>query len=353
LTRKKKNNTNENPREKLMRLMQFPSLNITDSKKKGQKKDYSKHVAIYTRVSTEEQAEQGESLETQEIVLKELIKNDPDLPEEYTLYTDPGRSAKNMKRPGLQKLFNDIQLGNIDIVLVLKLDRLTRKLKDLIKITEFFENHKVALIAKNDKIDTSDAMGRFFNVLLGSLSQLEREQTGERTYIVKKKQVKEKCLGGRIPYGYIYNQGSLIPDPDTMKIVKEIYNLYQKKYSLNSIARKLSQDGYLTPNELNLKRQGKNANKNGKKWTDRTIKSILRNPVYTGRRLWNRYENRTHTIRDPEDWIIIEDAHPKIISETTYQRVQTYLNRNIRLSSNNQLNQLAKLHKQREQYVLV
>jgi site-specific DNA recombinase len=133
----------------------------------------------YVRVSTDRQAEQGVSLEAQEAKIRAMATvQGADLGE---VIVDGGESAKSLNRPGLQRLLGLVNAGKIDSVIVVKLDRLTRSVKDLCGLLELFEKRKVALISVAESLDTGSAAGRLVITIMGAVSQWEREAIGERT----------------------------------------------------------------------------------------------------------------------------------------------------------------------------
>ena len=134
-------------------------------------------TALYIRVSTLNQIDK-DSLKTQEDRLIAFCKANGI--NEYKVYRDPGYSAKDIKRPALEYLMRDIKDGKVSGVFVVKLDRITRSVKDLINLTEFFNKYAIKFVSISENIDTSSAMGRAMQSLLGIFAQLEREVTAER-----------------------------------------------------------------------------------------------------------------------------------------------------------------------------
>src|SRR5262249_16169785 len=133
----------------------------------------------YVRVSTDRQAEQGISLEAQEAKIRAMATvQGAELTE---VIVDGGESAKSLNRPGLQRLLGLVSTNKLDAVIVAKLDRLTRSVKDLCSLLELFEKRKVALISVAESLDTGSAAGRLVITIMGAVSQWEREAIGERT----------------------------------------------------------------------------------------------------------------------------------------------------------------------------
>jgi len=200
-----------------------------------------KKTAIYIRVSTDAQREEGYSIDAQTEMLEAYcvskgLKN-------YVHYTDPGYTGSNMDRPALQQLLIDVKSGLIDAVVVYKLDRLSRSQKDtLYLIEDVFNPHGVDFISTQENMDTSTPMGRLMLGILSAFAQLERENIRERTRMGMKERVKSGLWpgGGRIPFGYDYDQqkGILVPNKDA-ETVRKIYDLYLEGYSTGRIYKML------------------------------------------------------------------------------------------------------------------
>lgn len=198
----------------------------------------NKFAAIYIRVSTDAQFEEGYSVEAQKEMLgayciSKGIKN-------YRFYIDGGFSGSNLNRPALEDMIADIKADKIDSVLVYKLDRLSRSQKDTLYLIEDVFNPKgVDFVSLNESMDTSTPLGRLMLGILSAFAQLERENIKERTRMGMKERVKAGLWpgGGRVPFGYDYDpkNGILVPNKDA-KTVKKIYDLYLKGYSPRKIA---------------------------------------------------------------------------------------------------------------------
>ena len=197
-----------------------------------------KIAAIYIRVSTDAQAEEGYSIDAQKEQLSaycvaKSIKN-------YEFYIDGGWSGSNLDRPEIQRLIKDAKDEKLSHCLVYKLDRLSRSQKDTLYIIEDILNlHNVDFISLTENLDTSTPMGRLMIGILSAFAQLERENISLRTRMGMKERVKQGYWmgGGRIPFGYDYDseQGILVPNDDAEK-VKKIYDLYIQGYSAQNIA---------------------------------------------------------------------------------------------------------------------
>ena len=200
-----------------------------------------KKAAIYIRVSTDAQREEGYSIDAQKEMLTAYcvskgIKS-------YDYYIDGGFTGSNIERPELRRLIGDVKNGEIDCVLVYKLDRLSRSQKDtLYPIEDVFNPHNVDFISLNESMDTSTPLGRLMLGILSAFAQLERENIRERTRMGMKERVKAGLWmgGGRVPFGYDYDRerGVLVPNQDA-DTVRKIYDLYLAGNSVASIARTL------------------------------------------------------------------------------------------------------------------
>lgn len=202
----------------------------------------SKKAAIYIRVSTDAQREEGYSIEAQKEMLTAYCVSKGI--KKYEYYIDGGFSGSNIERPELKRLIGDIKSGRISTVLVYKLDRLSRSQKDtLYLIEDVFNPNNVDFVSLNESMDTSTPLGRLMLGILSAFAQLERENIRERTSMGMKERVKNGYWmgGGRVPFGYDYDKklGILVPNSDA-ETVRRVYDLYLKGYSTNSIARMLN-----------------------------------------------------------------------------------------------------------------
>ena len=199
----------------------------------------AKKAAIYIRVSTEAQREEGYSIDAQREMLQAhcVSKGLKD----YVEYIDPGFTGSNIERPQMQCLISDIQQEKISHVVVYKLDRLSRSQKDtLYLIEDVFNPHGVDFISMSESMDTSTPMGRLMLGILSAFAQLERENIRERTRLGMRERVKSgKWMGGaRTPFGYDYDKESatLIQNKDAER-VRKLYEMYLQGYSTAKIAK--------------------------------------------------------------------------------------------------------------------
>lgn len=199
----------------------------------------TRKAALYIRVSTEAQAEEGYSIEAQLEKLKAycIVHGW----ENYEPYIDPGFSGSNLNRPKIRQLIEDVKDKKISTVVVYKLDRLSRSQKDtLYLIEDVFMPNGVDFVSINESIDTSTPYGRAMIGILSAFAQLERENIYMRTRMGMLERVKQGYWmgGSTIPYGYSYDRelGILKVIPEEAEIVKKAFNLYNKGYSPQKIA---------------------------------------------------------------------------------------------------------------------
>ena len=183
----------------------------------------TKVAGIYIRVSTEDQAREGHSLDEQEDRLKKLC--DYKQYQIYKVYVDAGISAKDTNRPQFQAMMKDMKKGRINLIIAYKLDRITRSVQDLEKLVEEIEIYQCGLECAVEEINTSNANGRFFIRMLTVLSQLEIERTSERTKVGLTGAIKKGNIPGKTPLGYKREGRKLVIDESTAPIVRKIFEL--------------------------------------------------------------------------------------------------------------------------------
>lgn len=247
---------------------------------------YTGVTALYERVSTEKQAEEGYSIEAQDQKLKKWCEL-----KDYTtyeVYPDPGWSGSNLDRPAMKQLISDITAGKIQRVVVYKLDRLSRSQKDtLYLLEELFLPYNVEFVSLNENFDTSSPYGKAMIGILSVFAQLERENIRERTRMGMHERVKSGYWmgGSAIPFGYDYDktQDILIPN-EHANDVRAIYDLYLKGYSTTQLAKMFPV------------------------CSDRHITQILDRVTYLGKINYNGE--------------IFDGLHQPLIDENTWHRVQ-------------------------------
>lgn len=228
------------------------------------------NTGIYIRVSTEEQVKDGFSIHAQKEKLTMYAKiNDWKI---YDYYIDDGISGKNIEaRPEIKRMINDIKEKKVNNVLIYKLDRLTRSVKDLIELIELFEKYQCTFSSQTEKIDTSNAVGRMFIKIIGIFAEFERENLAERVALGYEQKTREGNYTntyGVYGYDYLTHNQKLVVNLEEKKLVNDIYDFFIEGRSFYKIA------SFLNDNHVKTKRGGK--------WQAATIKSILNNPLYIG-----------------------------------------------------------------------
>jgi site-specific DNA recombinase len=261
-------------------------------------------VAIYIRVSTEEQAKEGFSIDTQKEKLTDFCR----LHEWpiYDYYIDDGYSAKDLKRPNMQRLMGDLEKNLFDIVLVYKLDRLVRSVYYLNELLQEFEKTNVRFNSMTEHFDTSSANGRMMINIIGTIAQWEREVNSERTYVTMlHKHEKGQRNGGRAPFGYYLDEkGQLAIDEVEAKWVRWMFEAFHTK-GKKMITEELNKNGIRT--------------RTGTYWNHSAVDYVVTNPVYYGALRWNyrtKQGNRTY------EEVIVEGNHPAIITKEVYEDIK-------------------------------
>jgi site-specific DNA recombinase len=194
----------------------------------------------YARVSTDKQADHGVSLEAQEAKIRAMATVQGAAVIE--LIVDGGESAKDLKRPGMERLLTLVDERKVDTVIIAKLDRLTRSVKDLAELLERFQRRGVSLVSVAESLDTGSAAGRLVINIMTAVSQWEREAIGERTRdAMQHKRASGQCVGN-LAYGYrLSADGEHVePEPSEQKALAQIRRLHHQGRSLRQIAAALN-----------------------------------------------------------------------------------------------------------------
>ena len=254
-------------------------------------------VALYVRVSTTGQLEEGYSIEEQKAKLESYCDiKDWHI---YKVYTDGGFSGSTTERPALEQLIKDAQSKLFDTVLVYKLDRLSRSQKDtLYLIEDIFLKNNIEFVSLLENFDTSTPFGRAVIGLLSVFAQLEREQIKERMQLGKLGRAKagKSMMWAKTSYGYNYDKetGSMTINEYEALAVKEIFTSYLAGVSITKLRDKINEEYPKQP-----------------AWSYRTIRGILANPVYCG---LNQYKGQT-----------FQGTHKPIISLVDFEQTQREL----------------------------
>lgn len=263
-----------------------------------------KKVAIYVRVSTQEQAAEGYSIQEQTDRLSKYCEARGWIL--VSTYTDPGYSGANTDRPALKKLLSDAESRRFDMVLVYKLDRLSRSQKDTMHIIEdIFLPNDIDFVSMNENFDTGTPFGRAMIGILSVFAQLERDQIKDRMGMGKEARAKEGKWGGgsTVPVGYRYSISDnllLVDDYEALQ-VREAFDLFLQGLPYKTISDRFTQKGYTYTG-----RSGHTG-----RWDPKRVKYVLSNKLYIG------------YIRYHDQWF--PGDHEPIIDEDTFQKAQLLL----------------------------
>ncbi|KZR60429.1 recombinase family protein [Pseudobacillus badius] len=248
-------------------------------------------IGIYVRVSTEEQAKEGYSIPAQKERLEAYCKSQGW--DDYKFYIDEGVSARSMERPYLQSMMADIQKGKINIVLVYRLDRFTRKVKDLHKMLEFMDKYQCGFKSATEAYDTTTATGRLFITLVAAIAEWESDNSSERIKMALEEKVSSGERVGGIPYGFDLNENEQLVKNEKAIVVKDMIEKVREGMSASQLA------AYL--NKVN----------NDRNWHAQGVLRVLRNPALYGATRWN--DN------------VYENTHEGLISKAEFNKLQKLL----------------------------
>jgi len=268
-----------------------------------------KRCAIYTRKSSDEGLEQEfNSLQAQCEACEAYIRSQRH--EGWALartrYDDGGFSGGHMERPALQRLLADIQEGRIDIIVVYKVDRLTRSLADFARLVEIFDTQGVSFVSVTQQFSTTSSMGRLtLNVLL-SFAQFEREVTGERIRDkIAASKKKGMWMGGNVPLGYDASERTLIVNPVEAETVRCIFALYREFGCVRRVKEEADRLGLSTKRSTTAS----GIERGGKPFSRGHLYRLLSNPIYIGRiaHKGQLYPGQHPALIDAETWIAVRD----------------------------------------------
>ena len=274
------------------------------------------NCAIYTRKSTEHGLDmEFNSLQNQEESCKAYILSQAFNGWEYTkTYSDGGISGGTMERSGLQALLNDIREGHIQVVVVYKVDRLSRSIIDFHKMMQEFDKYGCNFVSITQSFDTSNSMGKLTLNMLLSFAQFEREVSAERVRDkIAASKAKGLWMGGTPPLGYDLKDKQLIPNPQESELVNLIFNKYLELENMLAVAEWLNQNGYRTKCWVPCSGQLRG----GKAFQKSSIQRILTNPVYIGK-VAHQAKSKVYAGR-----------HAPIVSKNLWEAVQDTVRRRI------------------------
>lgn len=251
-------------------------------------------VALYTRVSTEDQAQEGFSLDAQLDRLRSHAKA-----QQWQVageYVEEGQSGRRTRRPQYQAMMQE--MDKWDVVLVLKMDRIHRNIRNFIEMMDMLGSRGKAFASVQDSLDTTTAMGRFVMFIVQLIAQLESEQTGERVQIGLHQKART-TTGALCPpsFGMQVRDGIYVGNPRELRIVEMIFERYLADYSLHDIAAALNNQGM--------------HGRRGAPWRETTVRNALRNAALIGIRIWGG--------------LILAGDHEPLIDAQTFAKAQEKL----------------------------
>ncbi|MFA5304963.1 MAG: recombinase family protein [Candidatus Omnitrophota bacterium] len=279
-------------------------------------------VVFYTRVSTEDQAKEGYSLEVQREYLESFAEREGF--EIFKVYCDDGISAYSTRRPALQGLLADAKAKRFELVLVYKIDRFSRNLKDLLILVDELLGYGVGFKSATEPFDSTTSAGKLMFQQLGSFAEFERNRLAERVFpgMIKGVQAGNWQGARYAPFGYHYNKPEKLLEvvDDEAKVVRLIYQMYLEGRSTRDIVNYLNRNGFKS--------------RAGLKFYDKFIGDVLKNRIYTGQLIWNKkhYDKNQKTKKhfkyvknDPAKIIISQGRHQPIISLEDFEKAQNLL----------------------------
>ncbi|WP_230200263.1 recombinase family protein [Bacillus niameyensis] len=268
-----------------------------------------KRVAIYCRVSTEEQAAEGYSISAQLQTLRQYTQlYGWQVAEEYV---DEGISGKNIKgRPAMQRLVADVEKDKFQAVLVWKISRLSRNMLDTLTLLDKFEDYGVKFISYSENFDTGSPIGRLVVQLMASIAEMERNTLSENVKLGMKQRALEGSWNGGVVFGYDTIEKELVINQNEAKVIQLIFQLYASGKGLKAIANHLNKAGYRTKRNCHFSING--------------VETILDNVIYNGKISWLKVENwdtKRRKGKNPNP-ILVEGQHEAIVSDELWSVVQ-------------------------------
>ncbi|NTV28730.1 MAG: recombinase family protein [Candidatus Omnitrophica bacterium] len=271
----------------------------------------SKKYCIYLRVSTDEQARFGYSLESMLDKCKHYIASQDDAVLVEVYEDNSSGTLSPSKRPALCRLMGEVSSGKWDVILVWKLDRLSRSLRDTLEIEHVLRKANKGLESVTERLDTSTAAGRMFFNTVASFAEFESAQIADRTRTTMSVLASngKHHLGGKPPLGYKLGfDGAYVVNESCAEVVRVAFEQFLRLKCFSKVARVLNERGLLTAN--------------GKRWSHRQIMLLIKNPAYVGRRVWGRVNQRLGRQNPAEKWVVSTESHAPLVSERVFDRAQ-------------------------------
>ena len=325
-----------------MTASKIPNSPILSSQPNPSQQGRGLTAGLYVRVSTMNQVDK-DSLKTQESRLRAYCQaNGYEVREEF-VYRDKGMSGKDIDRPELERLMEDCKKGRVHVVLVSSLERITRSIRDFIKLIDFFLEHKIRFVSISQNFDSDNPFGRFMRDMFVLLARLERETVAQRVATdMHHRASLGKWNGGNTPYGYttygrelsrLIKSGmsenrarekaaqlapepkKLCMNPEEAKVVKRIFETFISTKSIRKTVDSLNSSG-VKP-------------RSGRKWAVATVHKILNSPVCTGKISYGKTRTDLETGRflkvEKEGWKVVPGEHTPIIPEKLFDSAQEIL----------------------------
>ena len=266
-------------------------------------------VAIYARVSTEEQAKEGFSIAAQLQTLRQYAQiYNWEVVDEYV---DEGISGKSVKgRPEMKRLIKDVEHEGFDAVIVWKISRLSRNMLETLMILDKFEKYNVKFISYSENFDTSSPIGRLVLQIMASIAEMERNTLAENVKLGMKQRALEGRWNGGVVFGYDTVKKELVINEKEAEVVQLIYHMYAGGKGLRAISNHLNKAGYKT--------------KRNRYFSINGVAQILDNVIYNGKISWLKFENwesKRRKGKNPNP-ILVEGKHEPIISDELWSVVR-------------------------------
>ncbi len=298
-------------------------------------------IAIYVRVSTDEQAKNKEGSITSQIQRLQMKVEEKNRYEDgkwgkvVDIYKDEAYSGKNTDRPEFQRLISDIKKKRINTVMVTELSRLSRSVTDFLNFVNEVEKLGCDFICLQYDFDTTSPAGRVFMTIIMALAQFERELTAERI----KNNFHARALRGLLNGGHPFlgydkdpkNTGRLLPNKKEATLVKEIFQLYIELGSISAVAHELNKRGFV--NKAWASKEGQD--RGGNSFNHDHIWRTLTNPSYVGKREINKTNKEVSAglLKPEEQYYLVDASWDAIIDESVFNQVQERLNINKKVKS--------------------
>lgn len=276
------------------------------------------HVAIYIRWSTEDQGE-GTTLAVQQEACRHYVLSQGWLVREELIFVDDGYSGGNLDRPAMTRLREQVRQGQVDCVVVYKLDRLSRSVVDTVNLVLQEWEDVTYLKSAREPVDTTSAMGKQFFYMLVSFAEWERNVIRERMFGGKLRRARDgKSPGMPRAYGYRRSEpGTFEVVPEEAEVVRLVFNLAEQGFTVRQITRQLNERGF--------------PSRKGRGWNTSMVSKMLHNPIYTGTLVWGRWQMNPRHGRIPGEprvkraaphVVVKTEVIPAIVEKEQYERIQ-------------------------------